>query len=918
MKFQKLANKFMALGLVAAIAVAVPFVPLTKGYSDQIVATEKERVGVAIHRELRQSLQEIQRHRGASTSLLSGKAEFKGRSDTARASADAAIVKADTVIASTENNLGQVLGWAEFKADWQSLKADFMALKPPENAQKHTAVLAKLLEVMDFVADTSELVLDPEAVTYFSMDMAILQLPRVTERMGQGRALGSLVLSEKAVNPAQRDRMISGFGEVELRQNAIAADSKKIFAVDASAQKKLQAPFGDAKSGISNFVNNVQQHILKPEVLTYDPVRYFDETTQAIDASFKLYDEASLFLDQSLQDRVSRVKTEMALVMGIALGLVALIAWLAFIILRRVNRSVIGAANALDRIADGRLDVALKAEGNDEIGHLISRLDEMQNQLRRRLETDKKAADENLRIKIGLDNVATNVMVADNALNIIYMNRAANELFARVEKDLRRDLPNFSAAALLGANIDVFHKNPAHQRALLQKLTGKHRTTIGVGGRTFVLTVTPVLNDSGQQLGTAVEWLDRTGEVAIENEVAMIVTAAANGDFTQRVASEGKEGFFLQLTHNLNQLLDTSQRGIDDVVHVLGSLAKGDLTQRIEADYAGSFGQMKRDANETADHLGDIVRQIKEAADAINTAAKEISSGNQDLSARTEEQASSLEETASSMEELTGTVKQNADNARQANDLAGSAQQVAEKGGEVVGQVVHTMSAIAQSSHKIADIIGVIDGIAFQTNILALNAAVEAARAGEQGRGFAVVATEVRNLAQRSAAAAKEIKDLIADSVHKVESGNKQVEEAGQTMEQIVNSIKGVAKIMAEISSASREQSAGIEQVSLAVSQMDEATQQNAALVEQAAAAAESMEEQALSLAQLVSVFRLAGGEGAVTPNLSGAAHNMSGRTNAARGVASSPSAAPGGRPRSAPQAASKALSTLDDEWHEF
>ncbi|MBV5298413.1 MAG: methyl-accepting chemotaxis protein, partial [Rhodoferax sp.] len=344
------------------------------------------------------------------------------------------------------------------------------------------------------------------------------------------------------------------------------------------------------------------------------------------------------------------------------------------------------------------------------------------------------------------------------------------------------------------------------------------------------ITASPVRDARGDYLGRASQWLDRTGEVAVENEVASIVASAANGDFTQRIAREGKEGFFLQLANNLNQLLDTSQRGIDDVVHVLGSLAKGDLTQRIEADYAGSFGQMKTDANETAENLGEIVRQIKNAADAINTAAKEISSGNQDLSARTEEQASSLEETASSMEQLTSTVKQNADNARQANELAGSAQQVAEKGGAVVGQVVQTMSAIALSSHKISDIIGVIDGIAFQTNILALNAAVEA----------------------------KEIKELIADSVDKVENGNKQVEQAGRTMTQIVGSIKGVAKIMADISGASREQSAGIEQVSLAVSQMDEVTQQNAALVEQAAAAAESLEEQAQALAQSVSVFHLA------------------------------------------------------------
>ena len=289
-------------------------------------------------------------------------------------------------------------------------------------------------------------------------------------------------------------------------------------------------------------------------------------------------------------------------------------------------------------------------------------------------------------------------------------------------------------------------------------------------------------------------------------------------------------------------------------------IAAGDLTVDVQVK-GGDNSSLLYAMKHMQHNLSDIIGRINQAADTITVGAKEVAAGNADLSQRTEEQASSLEETASSMEELTSTVKQNAENARQANQLAAGASDVAVKGGTVVGQVVTTMSSINESSKKIVDIISVIDGIAFQTNILALNAAVEAARAGEQGRGFAVVATEVRTLAQRSAAAAKEIKQLIGDSVHKVEDGTKLVDQAGKTMDEIVSSVKRVTDIMAEISAASQEQSSGIEQVNQAVTQMDGVTQQNAALVEEAAAAAESMQEQAQNLTQAVSAFKLAHGQ---------------------------------------------------------
>ncbi|MBP6354786.1 MAG: MCP four helix bundle domain-containing protein [Nitrosomonas sp.] len=356
---------------------------------------------------------------------------------------------------------------------------------------------------------------------------------------------------------------------------------------------------------------------------------------------------------------------------------------------------------------------------------------------------------------------------------------------------------------------------------------------------------------------------------------------------------------------------------LNEAITVANAVASGDLTSRIEVNSTNETGRLLQALKTMNENLQDLVGKVRMSTDQISTASGEIATGNSDLSQRTEEQASSLEETASSMEELTSTVKQNADNARQANQLASGASEIAAKGGTVVGQVVETMSSINESSKKIVDIISVIDGIAFQTNILALNAAVEAARAGEQGRGFAVVATEVRTLAQRSAAAAKEIKELINDSVSKVEDGTRLVDEAGSTMNEIVIAVKRVTDIMSEISAASQEQSSGIEQINQAVTQMDEVTQQNAALVEEAAAAAESMQEQAQALTQAVTRFKLSGG--------SHVASAPAKRNNRADTVAKLPNRAPAAKKAVAnpsvtitsPQSRKVAAGGGDD-WEEF
>ncbi|MES2072021.1 MAG: methyl-accepting chemotaxis protein [Pseudomonadota bacterium] len=354
-------------------------------------------------------------------------------------------------------------------------------------------------------------------------------------------------------------------------------------------------------------------------------------------------------------------------------------------------------------------------------------------------------------------------------------------------------------------------------------------------------------------------------------------------------------------------------RPLRNAVEAARRVASGDLTGEIVVHSSDESGQLLQALKEMNNSLLNIVTEVRSGTENIATSSSEIAAGNQDLSSRTEQQASSLEETASSMEELTSTVKNNADNARQANQLAASASSVAIKGGDVVAQVVGTMDSINDSSKKIVDIISVIDGIAFQTNILALNAAVEAARAGEQGRGFAVVATEVRNLAQRSASAAKEIKTLIGDSVEKVNAGNKLVAEAGTTMQEIVSSVQRVTDIISEITAASTEQSVGIEEVNIAIGQMDQVTQQNAALVEEAAAAAESMQNQAASLAQVVSVFKV--------NQMAMAAPVQRHRAPAAAVRAVARAARPASKPaagRQEPKQLARAAAPSDDSWEEF
>ena len=502
---------------------------------------------------------------------------------------------------------------------------------------------------------------------------------------------------------------------------------------------------------------------------------------------------------------------------------------LAVVVVMRLNHDGRTRRNAVQRVAamladPGRSDIG-NADNQDELAAAIS-------QLESKLEADRASDDEERSyfrsVAAAMNAQSTGVLVVDDAHRVVLANECVQGMFSQSMSDLEDSTAGFD---LESADVQM----------------------VDIGEKSFRLTIRPLASDVGG--GAVIVWHNRTEESAFENEMEELLQNALIGDLSNRIDVSRQSGFSLRLAERVNELVNTAERIISDTVRVFGAMARGDLAETIDAEYEGSFGRLKEDANSTIGRLEEVVANIQNSAETVSTAFYEINQGNMNLSHRTEQQASSLEETASAMEEMTGTVEKNAENATHASKIAHTARAQAEKGGSVVGKAVVAMQEIDESSRRIADIIGVIDEIAFQTNLLALNAAVEAARAGEQGRGFAVVAGEVRNLAGRSAEAAKEIKALIEDSVGKVSRGSELVNESGETLGSIVDSVKKVTEVVSEISMASQEQASGIAQVNATIGQMDEMTQQNAALVEQVSAASELASEQAQSLRETVSFF---------------------------------------------------------------
>lgn len=866
---------------------------------DNIDFTFKEVEGVKLVSPSVHLLQKMAIHRGASNGYLNGNKELGSKLSTLGNNVDLALSNLDEVI-SVNLSIDIKQEAKSLRDKWKLLSSVNKNLSAKESLAKHNDIIDSIILLIIKIADSSNLTLDPEIDSYYLMAAVVVDLPGMANHLGIARAVGASALSKKNVNKVDRRILISKTVKVESQLANVINGMNAIFHENSELKSKLLSQYENTNKEVDIGVTLLTQEILESNKPSYSAIQYFEKMTQAIDDVYRLNEVLSQELIVLLENRIIKEQSSLySKLLFIILFIITGI-FLAYFITKNVVKKLNESISIFNEIGKGNLDNNLSNTNNDEFGKLFNALNKMQLILK------DKGKDVG-RLSSAIEGMTTNLMMADTKGNIVYANPSVCKMLRHREKEIQAVLSTFSVDSMVGSNFDSFHRNPAHQQNLLGNPENLPYTAeINIASLTFQLIAMALKDEQGTHIGTAVQWVDLTEEKDAQNQVDSLIKDAISGKLDSRIDTTAYQGFMKGLGDNINNLMNSIIEPINEAINVAQALADGDLTQSMRNDYGGEFLALANAMNGSIENLSNMVEEIRNASTNVFESAREIASGNNDLSHRTESQASSLEETASAMEELTSTVQQNAENSTEASKLSNSVMDKASNGGSVVKNAITAMSDINKSSKKIADIISVIDEIAFQTNLLALNAAVEAARAGEQGKGFAVVAAEVRNLAQRSAGAAKEIKGLINDSVEAVGQGTKLVDETGQTFSELVTAIEDVSKMIADIDSAGKEQSAGIGEVSAAVSQMDEMTQQNAALVEEAAASSKSMEEQSQSLLDQVSFFNN-GEENKKSPSSS--------KSNVQAAIQSNFSPA---LPSATKRGAKRPSTPIDQEWEEF
>jgi methyl-accepting chemotaxis protein len=511
----------------------------------------------------------------------------------------------------------------------------------------------------------------------------------------------------------------------------------------------------------------------------------------------------------------------------------------------------------ITEISSGNFSNNIDSRGSSLQSTTLGRLKSLQIKLGADFEAVKESLMNSQRIEKALNATSTNIMVADKFRSIIFMNDAVRSMLKSVESELKKELPNFDSSNLLRQNIDVFHKNPEHQKTILANLTETYTARAKIGDVTLELVVNPIFDDQSNRIGTVVEWKDMTNQLLIEEDIMSIVSEASKGMLSGRVDTTHLTGFEKKLAMLVNELLGSFSATTQTLNRLLSSMSDGDLTQRIDDDFIGELLAMKYAVNNALTNIEITFAQVKVGAESLGEMSNQVSTASQDLADRTQQQAAAVEETAASIEELTASVENSTEHTHSANVLVHSAAEEAKSGIKVMDSTLDAMKGITDLSRQIGEITSVIDSIAFQTNLLALNAAVEAARAGEHGRGFAVVAGEVRNLAQKSASAAKDISVLIASTTQQIDGGTQLVEQTNEVFQEMVIKIQKVEELVETVASTANEQNQGLEQINTAMSHLDQTTQENAALVEELSATAANMQSEARTQVEFIARFKV-------------------------------------------------------------
>jgi methyl-accepting chemotaxis protein len=808
----------------------------------------KETEGSNVIAPLHLLVQKVAEHRGASAGFLSGN-QALGKKLKPLENEIASILSQFNITLEQNSTVNVDSEIKEVAQQWSNLLKQNNNLTVSESIKLHNQVVDAGIILIKKVADSSSLTLDPFLDSSYLIATIVNETPSLANNLGILRAAGASALTKNELTQVNKELILSKSVLVKHSLEQLTYYKSSVFAANDTLKSNLLSAYEQAVNAVEMVIQLVESDITHTTELNASASDYFNSMTESIDHIYKLNDAIKPILKSILEARIEQEKNEIYLELSVVVIFLLLGALIAFVIVKSSVKSINIMIQSLDKIGHGELNNVLATESKDEFGRLFNALDAMQTTLK------------NKNIEVGrlvssVQGMTTNIMMADVDGIINYLNPAIIKMLNKRQSELRQVFPNFSVDTLIGSNFDIFHKNPSHQRNILRPENLPHSADIRIGTLSFNLTAVALLDEKNNYLGTSVEWSDNTEVVNAQEQVESLIVKASQGDLSERLDAESYEGFMKDLSHSINTMLDTVVEPIENCQRTLDQMASGNLQKNMSGTYHGQFEKLQSAINTTIENLRNMVSEIMETSSHVSTSAQEISQGNTDLSQRTEEQASSLEETASSMEQLTSTVKQNAEAAIKANKLSSDTMGQAESGGRVVAEAVEAMKQINDASREISDIIGVIDEIAFQTNLLALNAAVEAARAGDQGRGFAVVAAEVRNLAQRSASAAGDIKSLIGNSVKKVDQGSQLVNDSGQKLNEIVDSVKNVTMLVSDIASASEEQASGIEEVNQAISQMDNMTQQNSALVEEAAASAESLNEQAGNLLELMSFFK--------------------------------------------------------------